>query len=106
MEVKAGYGLLGTETFSYYSGGSIQILEIGLDINSTIIDPKMIAAHMGLPGQVLGIDDWGKACWQDPFNSDKELREKYPPLEESWGTLLEALKEYELVKKLVQDHDK
>lgn len=106
MEVKAGYGLISSETVSYYSGGQIQILEIGLDTYSTVIDPKMIAAHSGLPGQVLGIDETGKACWQDPFNSDKKLREQYPSLEESWDILMEALEEYQMVKKLVQDHDK
>ena len=106
MEVKAGYGLSSTETISYYPGGQVQVMQLNLDIYSSSIEPKMMDTHMGLPGQVLGIDETGNACWQDPFSSDKELREKYPVLEESWGTLLEALKEYELVKKLVQDHDK
>ena len=105
-EVTAGPGLISTETTGYVNGHPIKLVELRLDTYAEVIDPQMIGAYSGSPGQVLGINEMGKACWQDPFNSDKELREKYPTLEDSWGTLMEALKEYELVKKLVQDHDK
>jgi len=102
----AGNGISITNRREFAAGQPMQISEIGLDTFATVIDPQMIAAYNGKPGQVLGINEGGTACWKDPFDSDKELRQQYPALEQSWGVLMEALSEYELVKKLVQDHDK
>lgn len=102
----AGAGISISQRSESVSGQIMQVSEIGLDTFATCIDPQMIAAYNGKPGQVLGIDEYGIACWKNPFDSDKELREEYPALQESWGILMEALEEYQLVKKLVQDHDK
>jgi len=102
----AGTGISILQHLGNVAGQSVHVSEIGLDTFASCIDPQMIAAYSGNPGQVLGIDEAGNACWRNPFDSDKELREKYPALEESWGVLMEALTEYQLVKKLVQDHNK
>ena len=53
------------------------------------------------------INERGSAEWINPMEkfNDKDLREAYPPLEDAWQNLLTALREYELAKKLVQDHD-
>lgn len=58
------------------------------------------------PGQILMIDDTGSAKWEDiSVIPDKELRDEYPSLQISWDRVMEAIQEYELVKKLVQDYD-
>lgn len=105
-EITAGPGLASRKTISYVNGNQIEIVELSLDTYSAFIEPQMIATYDGKPGQVLGINSSGNTSWINPFDGDKELREKYPALEESWGVLLASLEEYYLVKKLVQDHDK
>lgn len=105
-EIIAGPGLISQKSISYLNGNQIEMVELRLDTCSMVIDPQMIAVASGKPGQVLGIDNTGNVSWIDPFDNDKELREKYPSLEESWNILLAALEEYHLVKKLVEDHDK
>ena len=74
--------------------------------NTGIIAPALIDTQDGKKGDVLIYDENGYAKWGRPFEGDKELREEYPSLQEAWGVLMEALEEYEMVKKLVQDHDK
>lgn len=68
------------------------------------IDPNSIAKNSPEKGQIL-MHDGTDVVWCDPLNPDIELREKYPELEVSWKRVLEAISEYELVKKLVDDYD-
>ena len=56
-------------------------------------------------GRILIYVGTADVIWSDPVYSDNELREKYSELEVSWQRVLEAISEYELIKKLVDDYD-
>jgi len=79
--------------------------------DTTIINAKLnigsIDTSNAISGQVLTVNHDGDAVWAEPeFGSaDKKLREKYPGLKTSWENVMEAIEEYEMVKKLVIDHD-
>ncbi len=102
MNVIAGRGLMKTEEFVYIDG--YQVLMSKLSIMQ--IDLDQINHVNAQPGQVLMYDHDGNVKWKKPFDDDSELCQKYPALEEAWGLLMEALEEYQMVKKLVQDHNK
>ena len=61
------------------------------------------------PGSILRVGEYGSLEWASPSqifaDMDKELREKYSGLEIAWEKVLEAVHDYELVKKLVKDHE-
>lgn len=111
--VKAGPGLIMNQTKTWVEGQEITVSELSLDgiqlnygqPSFSFIDPQNMAQNIAEPGNVLMINEQGQAVWSDPIRDDKALRETYPALEDAWQTLLAALQEYELAKKLVQDHD-
>lgn len=112
--VKVGSGLTMNQTKTWVEGEEITVSEISLagvpsDSQYTLAySPSSIGYNIGQPGDILTIDKSGNASWSNPMEivSDRELRKEYPPLEDAWQLLMEALSEYQLVKKLVQDHDK
>ena len=102
--VVSGDGLKATEISTYFEGAEIRATRVSVDQ----IDPTRHIQTYDAPGKgyVLMTNDYGGLEWTKPFDSDKELRDNYPALEEAWGTLMEALEEYQVVKKLVMDHKK
>lgn len=112
--IRAGNGLQMIKTETYVDGENEEVCELSLDgiqdVNqySMSFAPSIIEQNTGMPGNVLTIDENGQATWINPIElvADKELRKEYPALEQAWGTLMESLAEYQMVKKLVQDHDK
>lgn len=100
--ILAGRGLVSSEHIAWVNGQEIKATEISMDT----IDPYMIDASIANPGDVLMRDEYGGLSWRKPFDSDEQLRKEYPALEEAWGVLMQALEEYQMVKKLVMDHDK
>jgi len=111
--VRAGPGLMMNRTKTWVDGEEITVCELSLDGIQTsygqqalpFISPQNMAQNIAQPGNVLMIDEQGQAKWGNPMNDDRALREAYPSLEDAWQNLLAALQEYELAKKLVQDHD-
>lgn len=115
--IKAGHGLQMNKKQSWVDAEEITICELSLDglqdihaANQHIsyIQPCNIAQNVAKPGDVLMINEQGHAIWTNPterFN-DETLRDSYPALEDAWQKVLAALYEYELAKKLVQDHDR
>jgi len=108
--IRTGPGLKMYKKQMWFEGEEETIYEISLDgikdiceQPSLYYEPEKIAQ----PGDILMINEKGSAEWTNPMEkfNDKDLREAYPPLEDAWQTLLIALQEYELTKKLVQDHD-
>jgi hypothetical protein len=79
---------------------------------ASIMDNSISASKIDLysvpPNSIMMSDHQGNMIWKTQealFTSqDTELREKYPSLEISWKRVLEALHEYEMVKKLVKDY--
>lgn len=67
-----------------------------------------IDTNMCIPGQILVAGNCGSLEWKNPSEvfemEDRELREQYPSLEIAWKNVLEAIHEYEMVKKLVKDY--
>jgi len=112
MLVKAGSGLQMTKKQAWVEGEEITICELSLDgiqdnyqQHTLFGQSQSTSYNVAKPGNILMIDEFGDAGWVNPTIDDKELREKYPPLEDAWRILMTALQEYELAKKLVQDHD-
>jgi len=111
--VKAGPGLRLDQSKTWVEGQEITVSELSLDgirVNYgqqsfSFIDPQNMAQNVAEPGNILMIDEHGQAKWTNLINNDRAIREAYPTLEDAWQTLLAALQEYELAKKLVQDHD-
>ena len=111
--IKAGPGLMMNKTKTWVDGEEVTVSELSLDgIQTTygqqslpFISPQNMAQNVAEPGNILMIDEFGNAGWVNPTIDDKALRETYPALEDAWQTLMAALQEYELAKKLVQDHD-
>ena len=101
-EVTPGRGIQVMKQSGWINGHEVVAAEISVGY----IDPDQLNTLEARPGEVLMFSDNGRLEWKQPFDSDKELRNEYPALEEAWGILMEALSEYELVKKLVKDHEK
>jgi len=112
--IRAGNGLKMNKMQTWVDGENEDVCEISLDgiqdVNqySMSFAPSIIEQNTGIPGDVLTIDENGQASWINPIElvADEKLRKEYPALEQSWETLMEALAAYQMVKKLVQDHDK
>ena len=102
--VVAGIGLKTMDQNVYVNGQYVNITELSVgEINPTV---HLTTYDAPGAGYVLMTDDFGGLNWAKPFESDSELRAKYPALEEAWGILMEALNEYQMVKKLVMEHKK
>ncbi len=99
-----GRGITITNQSTWVINHQIEASEISITTGQIGLD--MIDSTMAQKGDILMYSEYGYLEWAKPFDSDAELRREYPALEEAWGTLMEALSEYELVKKLVQDHEK
>ena len=99
-----GRGITITNQSTWVNSHQIEASEVSISRGQIELD--LISTIAADPGDVLTYNEFGYLEWTKPFDSDAELRKEYPALEESWGTLMEALSEYELVKKLVKDHDK
>ncbi len=108
--IRTGPGLKMDKKQMWIEGEEEIIYEISLDgVKDTYEQPSLFyeSESHARPGDVLMINERGKPEWINPtvrFN-DNDLRETYPALEDAWQNLLVALQEYELAKKLVQDHD-
>ncbi len=104
-----GEGLLADKHTEYLNGSPVEVETIGVELSmiaTTKIGINSIDSSTALPGQVLTKNENGDVVWADPsVIPDKELREEYPSLQVSWDRVMEALQEYEMVKKLVQDYD-
>lgn len=108
--IRSGAGLKIDRKTIWIEGEEEEIYEISLDgIDDRYQQPSLFydTGNFAKPGDVLMVNEHGQAKWINPTVqfSDKDLREAYPALEDTWQTLLAALQEYELAKKLVQDHD-
>ena len=106
---------LKTETHStFLDGEQVDVDEISVDlsVSSGYMRSKIsldnIDTSAALPGQILRFSDNYTMEWVDPatLSIDKELREEYPSLQIAWETMMEAMAEYDLVKKLVKDYGK
>ena len=108
--IRTGPGLRVDRKTLWVEGEEETLYEISLDgVDENYQQPSMFfeAESFARPGDVLMIDQHGQVKWVNPtvqFN-DKDIREEYPALEQAWQHLLVALQEYELAKKLIQDHD-
>lgn len=113
---KMGKGFI-TDTQQHYVDGEwVDIETVNIDLNQ--IDygkmpiDKISACNSdgSYPeeGSILRVNDFGAIEWAKPENifrsKDEELRSKYPGLEIAWKQVLEAIHEYEMVKKLVEDY--
>ena len=101
------------DTQSEYIGNDwvdIDTVNVDLSFGYSLgkLPPTNIDTSTAMPGQVLAIGLGGTPEWKNPSDifaeEDRELREQYPSLEIAWKGVLEALHEYELVKKLVKDY--
>ena len=109
--VIGGKGISIMQRTEYVAGQSMQVAEISIDsmpgtIDATTLNSNDTTYAYIEEGHTLVATGFGGVEWRKPFYSDKELREQYPALEGAWDILMEALEEYMMVKKLVQDHDK
>lgn len=108
--IRTGPGLKLDKRTTWIENEEEIIYEISLDgVKDMCVQPTLYyePEKVAQPGDVLMINEQGGAEWTNPMEkfNDKELRQIYPPLEDAWQNLLTALREYELAKKLVQDHD-
>lgn len=108
-----GEGLKTTTRVAYLGGKAVDIDEISVDLSPTagLISSKIsldnIDTSDAQPGQVLMYTENYRMEWVNPSTiMDKEMREEYPSLQIAWETMMEAMAEYDLVKKLVKDYDK
>lgn len=105
IQIKAGPGIRIIKNMLYGSYGEQIEMTIELDTQIEELSAQYALFDDERNGKVLMINEYGHPVWRKPFESDKELRERYPVLEQAWSTLMEALAEYELTKKLVTDED-
>ena len=109
---KFGEGLRVDSRSTYVDGDMVDIDDVKVDLSnalcmSTKISLDVFDTDEAKPGDILMISGAGQPEWIDPLLlNDKILRDEYPSLQIAWDTVMEALHEYELVKKLVQDYDK
>lgn len=111
--IRAGNGLRMMKIQTWVDGENEEVCELSLDGIQDVSQYSMpfmsgMEQNIGNPGDFLTIGEDGQASWINPIEAitDKELRKEYPALEQAWGILMEALSEYQMVKKLVQDHDR
>ena len=108
--IRTGPGLKLDKKITWIENEEEEICVISLDGIKDICEQPSLYYEpdkIAQPGDVLMINERGSAEWINPMEkfNDKDLREAYPALGDAWQTLLAALQEYELAKKLVQDHD-
>jgi len=105
-----GDGFISCKSTEYLNNGlAVEVETVDIDLSNTLCISKLsidnIDTSMAIDGQVLAYNN-GKIEWTDVKSiPDRELREQYPSLQISWDRVMEAMNEYELVKKLVQDYD-
>lgn len=101
---REGPGIQFIKNREYWDGEELDVVEIGISTINAKINPWDIEST-GLSGDVLMINENNVVEWKKPFDDDSKLREKYPALNDAWRTLMEALNEYEMAKKLVKDYE-
>jgi hypothetical protein len=107
-EVIAGFGLTAHKNSTYIGGQEVTVTSLNVDTISmkSMLNIDVLDSCGASSGQVLTIGSDGQPCWANPVDFlDTKLREEYPALQDSWNDLMAALEEYQMVKKLVMDHD-
>ena len=109
---RMGGGFIISNHTEYLNDGTqVDVECVDINLSGTLYDTSKLSLNNidtlgGIPGQILMINEYGVLAWTDyPSQPDKELREKYPSLQISWDRVMEAMGEYEMVKKLVKDYD-
>lgn len=103
--VNTGFGILAHKTEHYIDQQRISSILLSVDIRA-IIQGLMVELNSS-DNQVLVTDSLGNLRFKkipDPVSDDEALRKEYPSLQLAWDKLLEAVSEYEVIKKLVQEH--
>ena len=103
--LKSGHGIRIDNRNSWAEGVEITVQEVSFDTFSQCIMPYNIVTNTAKPGDVLTVNSSGLPEWRTPFDGDEALRRQYPALEQAWSTLVKSFEEYQMVKKLVADHD-
>lgn len=90
--------------YEYVNGENRQIavVEIAIDPDNTFTYGSSSA------GDVLTRGDYDEIEWKNPANpleNDVILRENNIPLQQAWDTLMKALAEYEMTKKLTMNDE-
>lgn len=105
LRIVAGRGITINSSIAYeYRDGEnqqISVLEISIDPYSHDYNNSTGAAE----GDVLTLEN-SAPIWKKPNNpleNDGILRESSIPLQQAWDTLMKALAEYEMTKKLIND---
>lgn len=104
--VNTGFGLLSHKTDHYIDGQHVSSVRLNVDIHQII--HGLTTELNALPGQILTVDSNGNLEFKkipNPIVDDERLRTEYPSLQLAWEKLLESLSEYEMVKKLVKEHN-
>lgn len=101
-----GPGIMINSSISYeYRDGmnqQISVLEICIDPYSQL---SYSSGETTAEGNVLTLEN-SIPVWKSPNNpleNDGILRENSVPLQQAWDTLMKALAEYEMTKKLIQN---
>lgn len=107
---RSGQGIDFDEKTEWHNGDEVSVTEVSISRSmfGDGIQPWNLASTYCEPGRVLTIDEFGNLEWKTPFNpfeGDLELQEKYPAVKDAWHTLLAAVNEYEVAKKLAKDYD-
>ena len=113
MKIAAGAGINVVTRVEYdNTGNQVAVVEVSIDPYATVSygSSPIVNGYGSSPivnGDVLTLEN-SMPIWKKPLNpleNDIILRENNIPLQQAWDTLMKALAEYEMTKKLTMNNE-